>query len=335
MGSSGPKPSKNEPEFLPILLLSLTKSEDIRNYLKNIDIKNKEDFELLNIFNDISNYKSIDDLSKKFQELFDKDISPFNIKKFYKFTINEMDKELKDNNNGENSNINDEANVDTLISQINNDKKKDLQNKDISFIEDLFYSKQETITICSNCKDKKKSLKNKLKIFSSNNPLNQNLNVIDLLNKKNKEIKMKCEKCGIYTYHLKETIIIKYPKIIIIFNKVRIKINFNYIENINNEEYHSINYIINSEEMYYKRYENYYRYNITNKKNKRVNLNEIVHVYPIIIFYRKKDDIKNEIDNSKLNSFFKGKNYPSAILDYINYKKYIRNLKEKEEIKKF
>ena len=299
MGASSPKNT-----LFPICLLSLTKIEDFSDSYKNKILNNNS--EIAKIISElIDNYKLINKYIPKINELIKKE-NILDIEQFYEFILDKLDEEYNDG----------------YISPRDNDSNKK-ENEKNNLIQNLFYGEIQEITKCLGCNSDKDNKKNKIILSFDLSREKTGFDISNIFNDniiKEKAICNICQKENTIEHQIKY---IRSPKIIIVIfnnNKNGIKIKYNYSEIINKKEYNLICYINNSDEMSYKKYNDFHIINI--KKNYDIEDKNWNTKNPIIFIYQE----------GEINEFYKDKNYTNAIIKYYNLKKQLKNTGEKSEL---
>ena len=341
MGASGNKRVSNS-EYIPALLISFTKIKEFCEYFKYQEDKEKI---LSKIFNSLIDDNFLDGLVVEFNKLLSE---KFNI--IDNLTINEiidfiLTKLHKENNEIKNNNI----------SEINND---DLDNTgelqtynrflnyyklNKSIIQDLFFREDESISICSQCK-------NKFYFFTQEKMLHfdmlkyhklkkkKDLNLLDLMKQKEekKQTNSFCQKCNSNTNFLIIPNCKKFPEIFIIsFDNINSNNMLEYYLSMpfGNEEYILIGIIINKNEknedvlnynVFYKNkfsINKWYIYDTAKKETRTVDNIKKICQNPLVCFYQKKiTHIKiyvNKLYNQLTNLFNDLINLQSKIINHI------------------
>ena len=306
-----------------LCLLSLTKIDEIRDYFNTINIKNKNDLELTNIFSDIiKDYQLIDKHIPYIYEL-KKNNNIYEVEKYYEYILDKLNEESKKYN------IEQEYKESQITPKQNDYKEENENNNSISLIEKLFFGEKKETKTCLGCKDIKEIDNNKIILIFDLSQL-KDFNISNIFQDVNKELKEICNNCTKEIEIKYEIKYIRFPKIIIIIlnnNRNGIKIKYNFSEVINNKSYNLICYLNNSCEMNYKQNNCWHNYNIKTQSDKEIQINENKknHSYQIILIYQEDDKKKD------LETFFNEKNYVEAIKQYSELKKNILNIPEKQE----
>ena len=323
---------------LSILLLSLSKIKKLIDNFKKYNQTKNEKLSILNILNDLSKEeKSINKYTEKFEKLFIKEIHSLNRENFYRITLLELNKELKkyDLENKEKRNLNDNYNE---FSQDNIE-----QYEPLSLIEELFIGNREVTRKCKFCKKESKNSKCNILILNFELNSSQNdININSLFKENNIEREIECSHCKKITKHIINKKIY-FPKIFFIVvknNNLNNKIIFQLHENINNEKYNLISFIMNKDKMFYKNDQKWYSYNIKDKisKEKIINDNDNNLLSyqkmnsPIIFIYQTDKDIKERMDKIMADIHIVNHDYANAIINYVKFKKEIENNKVYENI---
>jgi len=272
MGSSSSNFEKNysSESLLPLLLLSLTKIKDFKDYFENYSELYQNKNELIQIFIDlIKKEKPVDDIVLQNNLLLTIANNPFSIKKFYKSKLYELNKQLE---------------------KINKIK----QNATDSIIKKLFWGKEKKISICSLCKETKRNDKEKIICLSFNlEDINDRFDASETLSgAKNYEKKKHCyNKEDEADFNIKCNYDLPNIMLIILYNYTKkTKINFVLSKGNFGIQYDLICFITQSGEMVFKEADNqWYLYSIKRKENMNIDMNqkEIEKYNPIVFFYQK------------------------------------------------
>ena len=308
MGTSSVGKRVPNSEYIPGLLISFTKIKEFCEYFKYQKSKDKI---ISTIFNSLIENNFLDGfvvefnkiLSKKFQNIKD-----LNINQIIEFILNELHEENNELKNNNSFDIQPQS-VDNTneLETYNNFLKYYESNK--SIITDLFFREDESISICSKCKNKFYFfLLEKMILFDMSKYYNikkDNLNLLDLINKKQEKIEKSahCEKCKINTNILNIQNFKTLPEIFIIsFDNINYNRKIEYYLNMNygNEEYVLIGIIINKNEknedvlnynVFYKdklSINKWLIYDTSNKDIREVKDIKNICQNPLVCYYQKK-----------------------------------------------
>ena len=304
MGTSSTKNKKSNPDsYIPALLISFTKINELKKYFQNPS----ETGQLSKIFKSLINSMDLlDGHVFEFNKMKDKQMKEKEnnrIKDILLFILNTLHNELNNNNESQNNN-NSDIKIDDTDEAESYKHFIDIYYKyNNSIIQDLFFGEEEIIKRCSICK---KSKYNFYPLKMLNFEIHSYKEVyIDKLIKNygNQEEKnLLCDICNKKADILYNNKIKKYPEILILSfdhnNMDKTIIKYYLRLPIQDEEYILICFIMKADEknekddnynVFYREYnDKWFIYNVNKKKEKEIENIQIINKNPIVTFYQKK-----------------------------------------------
>ena len=350
MGASGKKTIKSS-DYIPALLISLTKIKEFREYFTS-----KKDFgKLSKIFKSLIDDNLLDGIVLEFNKFMNQyntnSKKLLDINNIILFILNKLHEETNELKNDSN---NDNDDNDTSLLDINNPNYNEdsIYNEFLKYysynkscIQDLFFREDESISICSKCKKTfyNFNIEKQLHFDIINYKKNDELELLDLIKEKQEKFIQKnfCINCKQKNDILNIINFKKLPEIFIIsFDNISKYHTINYYLNLNisNEAYVLICIIINKNELnedvtnynvFYKNNKKWLIYDTNNKETRNVENIKLISQNPLVCYYQKKITYVNIFINDlydKLKSLFSELNVLQEKI-----KKHISNAKNWEK----
>ena len=304
MGTSSTKNKKsNLDSYIPALLMSFTKINELKNYFQNPSKTGQLSKILESLINSIDLLDAYVYQFNKMKNEHMKEKENNRIKDILLFILDTLHNELNNNNESQNNN-NSDIKIDDTDEAESYKHFIDIYYKyNNSIIQDLFFGEEEIIKRCSICK---KSKHNFYLLKMLNFDIHSFKEVyIDKLIKnyiKQEEKHLLCDICNKKADILYNNKIKKYPEILILSfdhnNMDKTIIKYYLRLPIQDEDYILICFIMKANEnnekddnynVFYREYnDKWFIYNVTKKKEKEIENIQIINKNPFITFYQKK-----------------------------------------------
>ena len=304
MGTSSTKNKKsNLDSYIPALLMSFTKINELKNYFQNPSKTGQLSKILESLINSID---LLDAYVYQFDKMKDKQMKEKDnnrIKDILLFILDTLHNELNNNNESQNNN-NSDIKIDDTDEAESYKHFIDIYFKyNNSIIQDLFFGEEEIIKRCSICKKSKYNFY-PLKMLNFDIHFYKEVYIDKLIKNyvKQEEKNLLCDICNKKADILCYNKIKKYPEILILSfdhnNMDKTIITYYLRLPIQDEEYILICFITKANEnnekddnynVFYREYnDKWFIYNVTKKEEKEIENIQIINKNPFITFYQKK-----------------------------------------------
>ena len=304
MGTSSTKNKKSNLDlYIPALLMSFTKINELKNYFQNPIKAGQLSKILVSLINSIDLLDAYVFQFNKMKNEHMKEKENNRIKDILLFILDTLHNELNNNNESQNNNNYDIKIDDTYESESYKHFIDIYYKYNNSIIQDLFFGEEEIIKRCSICKKSKYNFY-PLKMLNFDIHFYKKVYIDKLIKNyvKQEEKNLLCDICNKKADILCYNKIKKYPEILILSfdhnNMDKTIITYYLRLPIQDEEYILICFITKANEnnekddnynVFYREYnDKWFIYNVNKKKEKEIENIQIINKNPFVTFYQKK-----------------------------------------------